>query len=71
MFGKKQKSAAITMPLSDYRKIRSDMSDLSRTIEIQEGVINEWATRYHKLESEYREVREKWEAARESLFRRS
>lgn len=64
------KGAAITLPISDFRKLENDIADLSRTIEIQKGVIEEWATRYHRLEGEYREVKGKWAAARETLFRR-
>jgi len=64
------KGAVITLPVSEYKKMENDIADLSRVIEVQNGVIEEWATRYHKLEGEYREVKGKWAAARESLFRR-
>lgn len=64
------KGAVITLPVSEYKKMENNIADLSRVIEIQNGVIEEWATRYHKLEGEYREVKGKWAAARESLFRR-
>lgn len=64
------KGAVITLPVSEYKKMENNIADLSRVIEIQNDVIEEWATRYHKLEGEYREVKGKWAAARESLFRR-
>ena len=64
------KGAVITLPVSEFKKMENDIADLSRVIEVQNGAIEEWATRYHKLEGEYREVKEKWAAARESLFRR-
>lgn len=64
------KGAVITLPVSEFKKMENNIADLSRVIEIQNGVIEEWATRYHKLEGEYREVKGKWAAARESLFRR-
>lgn len=64
------KGAVITLPVSEFKKMENDIADLSRVIEVQNGVIEEWAARYHKLEGEYREVKGKWAAARESLFRR-
>lgn len=64
------KGAVITLPVPEFRKMENDIADLSRVIEVQNGVIEEWAARYHKLEGEYREVKGKWAAARESLFRR-
>ena len=64
------KGAVITLPVSEFKKMENNIADLSRVIEVQNGVIEEWATRYHKLEGEYREVKGKWAAARESLFRR-
>lgn len=59
--------ATISLPLMEFKKMESDISDTLQTIEALNGVVEEWRFRYSRLERDYKELRAKYEAAWETI----